>query len=404
MRKTAAVLMVVLIAVGAVFASGVKDDGAYHGVTDNAFRPTTVNRTDALEYGLFVNAASFAKGGFEIEFPYLESSSYNIASAVKDKGVAQALSNITKFKATRNDWITYILGLVMASGAGYSNVLSADVGTGAIVGNWGFALDAKAGIQAMPTVVNGQPGRSASPIGNGYVPTVDVALSVGYGKRVLESDKVNIDIGGALHLERKVYLHQITLSVLSEFLDNPNAIDSVRARGGFAVPMDFGITLGLFGGKVELSAMADNLNGIYYMWDYANYKDALLMRSGTDDYIMMTPFELSFAAGFDPGFKYVNPSVYFEFTGFNRYVEKCNESGISLRELFRHIDAGVSLDILNAFELRANYRYGYPEIGAAVDVFGNMVELSYGFLEAGAEYGLKPVDHLTVRVRLGYSR
>ena len=404
MRKTVAVLIIILTVIGALSASGVHDDGPYHGVTDNAFRPTTVNRTDSLEYGLFVNAASFAKGGFEIEFPYLESSSYNVASAVKDKAVAQALSNITRFQASRNDWITYILGLVMASGAGYSNILSADIGTGAIVGNWGFSFNVKAGIQAMPTIVDGLPGQSASPIGNGYVPMVDVALSAGYGKRILESDRINIDIGGALHLERKVYLHQITMSVLSEFLDNPKAIDSVGARGGFAVPMDFGVTAGLLDDTLELSAMIDNFNGIYYMWDYDNYKDAALMRDGRDNYIMKTPLELSFAASYDPGFRYVNPSVYMEFTGFNLYVGKCVDNGISLREMFRHIDAGVNIEVLDTVELRANYRYGYPEIGAAVDVFGNMVELSYGFQEAGDSYGLKPVDHLTVRVRLGYSR
>ena len=74
MKKTVAFLMILLSVAGTLIASGINDDGPYHGVTDNAFRPTTVNRTDALEYGLFVNAASFAKGGFGIELPYLESS------------------------------------------------------------------------------------------------------------------------------------------------------------------------------------------------------------------------------------------------------------------------------------------------------------------------------------------
>ena len=43
-----------------------------------------------------------------------------IAGAVKDRSVAEALSRITKFQADRNDWIVYVLGLVMASGTGYS--------------------------------------------------------------------------------------------------------------------------------------------------------------------------------------------------------------------------------------------------------------------------------------------
>lgn len=404
MKKTVLVLLM-LATFGVLIASGIADDGPYHGVTDNVFRPTTVNRTDALEYGLFVNAASFAKGGFEIELPYLESSSFNVASAVKDKAVAQALSNITRFKASSKDLITYILGLVMASGAGYSNIISADAGMGAIIGNWGFALDLKAGIQAMPPIINGKIGPSTSPLGNGYVPMVDLALSAGYGKRVFESDMVNVDIGGAVHFIKKAYLHQITLSVLSEFLDDIHAIDSVKARGGFAVPLDFSITFGLLNDTLKLSAMAGNVNGIYYMWEYNNYKDALLMRDGFDSYIMKSPFQLSFSASYDPGFRFVDPSVYLELTGINGYfTDEVQKRQFNMREVLRFIDAGVGLKVLNAVELRAAYRYGYPEIGASVDVFGNMVELSYGFQEAGAEYGLKPVDHLTVRVRLGYSR
>ena len=39
---------------------------------------------------------------------------------------------------------------------------------------------------------------------------------------------------------------------------------------------------------------------------------------------------------------------------------------------------------------------------AAFDIFGNDVELTYSFHEAGEAYGERPVDCLTLRVRLGF--
>ncbi|MBQ7281625.1 MAG: hypothetical protein IJR16_02480, partial [Spirochaetales bacterium] len=108
MRKTV-LAFIFMILCASLFAAGATEDGPYTGVTDNAFRPTTVNVSDRLNYSLFVNAAGLAKGGLAVELPFLESSSYNIAGAVKDRSVAEALSRITKFQADRNDWIVYVL-------------------------------------------------------------------------------------------------------------------------------------------------------------------------------------------------------------------------------------------------------------------------------------------------------
>ena|GEM_PF-2310649 len=408
MRKTVLAL-VFLILCASLFAAGATEDGPYTGVTDNAFRPTTVNVSDRLNYSLFVNASGLAKGGLAVELPYLESSSYNIAGAVKDRSVAEALSRITKFQADRNDWIVYVLGLVMASGTGYSDVFTSDIGTGAIIGNFSFGFNLKAGIQAMPPIVDGETGQASSPAGNGYVPQVNYAFSFAYGRRIVDTDRLTLDIGGAVRFAEKVYLHQLTLSVLTSVLWNPEGINYLPARGGFAVPLDLGVTLGILDGMLEFSAMADNLNGVYYMKDYANYKDALLFRDGNNDdenmpALVYTPFSLSLAAKFNPRWDYVDPTVYLEFTGINRYLETVSDRQYGFLEMLRYIDAGLNLNLFSLFDLRANYRYGYPEFGVAFDAFGNMVELSYGFKEAGEEYGLKPVDHLTVRMRLGYSR
>ena len=133
-----------------------------------------------------------------------------------------------------------------------------------------------------------------------------------------------------------------------------------------------------------------------------SYKDALLLKDGYCSFVMYTPLSLGLGVAYDPKLKYVDPSISLAFSGINLYFANDLDKEHPLLELFKYIDANIYLDILDVVNLRASYRDGYPQFGVGVDVYGNLVELSYGFHEAGSEYGLKPVDALTIRVKLGY--
>ena len=403
MKKTLLVLIMIL-SVAVLFAQGATDDGLYKGVVDAPIKPTTINRTDKLNYSLFGNASKLAEKDLVIQFPYIESSSYNISTALKDKGFAEALSNITKLKITRADLVAYLMGLVMATGGGYNNIIGADVVMGSQIGNMAFGLNARVDMESMPPIVNGKIGQSSSPAGNGYVPEVNFAFTFAYGRRIIENDLFTIDVGGAIRYAQKVYLKQITLATLSDILDKKVKIDTLAARGGFAIPVDLGVTMGFLDGRLEVFATANNINGYYYMWNYDGYKDALLFKNGYDSFVMYTPFSLGLGVSYDPKFRYVDPSISFVFDGINLYMQNDLSKEHAFLELFKYIDANINVDIMEVLNLRASYRDGYPNFGLGFDVYGNMVELSYGFHEAGSEYGLKPVDALTIRVKLGYEK
>ena len=170
--KKALLVLILILSVSVLFAQGATDDGLYRGVVDNPIRPTTLNSTDKLNYSLFGNASKLAEKGLIIQTPYIESSSFNISTALKDKGFAEALSNITKLKISRADLVAYLMGLVMATGGGYNNIISADLLMGAQVGHMAFGLNARADMESMPPIVDGKIGQSTSPAGNGYVPEV----------------------------------------------------------------------------------------------------------------------------------------------------------------------------------------------------------------------------------------
>ncbi|MBR1583731.1 MAG: hypothetical protein IJ663_08315 [Spirochaetales bacterium] len=401
--KKALITLILIVSVSMLFAA--EGDGLYTGVTDLAYRPTSLDRNRDLNYSLFGNAATLGEGGLRIQFPYFESSSFNIAEALKDRGVAEALSGITKFRFNKDNWITYLLGLVMATGAGYNDAVSADIGLGAQLGHVAFGLNTRMKVSSMPKINEaGELEEPTSALGNGYVPQLDTALTVAYGLRVVDSDLLTLDFGAAVRFAQKVYMLQINAEQISDLIGGSKDFETLSARGGFAIPFDLGVTLGLFGERLQVQASADNLNGIYYMKNYQNSKNALMFKDGNDQYKFYTPFSLELGVLYTPKFRIVNPEVSLFFTGINRYIEEAGSLSDPGREIFRYLDAGLELDIVDIVRLRASYRYGYPEFAVGVNAFGNLVELSYGYHEAGREYGLKPVDKLTVRFRLGFEK
>ncbi|MBQ7644886.1 MAG: hypothetical protein IJS84_07655 [Spirochaetales bacterium] len=401
--KKALITLILIVSVSMLFAA--EGDGLYTGVTDLAYRPTSLDRNRDLNYSLFGNAATLGEGGLRIQFPYLESSSFNIAEALKDRGVAEALSGITKFRFNKDNWITYLLGLVMATGAGYNDAVSADIGLGAQLGHVAFGLNTRMKVSSMPKINEaGELEEPTSALGNGYVPQLDTALTVAYGLRVVDSDLLTLDLGAAVRFAQKVYMLQINAEQISDLISGSKDFETLSARGGFAIPFDLGVTLGLFGERLQVQASADNLNGIYYMKNYQNSKNALMFKDGNDQYKFYTPFSLELGVLYTPKFRIVNPEVSLFFTGINRYIEEAGSLSAPGREIFRYLDAGLELDVVDIVRFRASYRYGYPEFAVGVNAFGNLVELSYGYHEAGREYGLKPVDKLTVRFRLGFEK
>ena len=402
MRKGSAILVVLMLSVAALAAQGATDDGAYKGVTDRPMRPVFVEPQDGVNHALFGNAASLAtaqKGTLKITTPYISASSYNISNALKDRGVAEALSGITKFQWNKQNWVTYMLGLVMASGSGYGEVFAADLGFGAQIGQFAFGFNVDAAVHAMPGLDGeGNPHDGSSPVSNGYVPEVDYALSVAYGLRIMDTDRVTIDAGVAVHVAQKVYMLQLNTNEISDLISGNKSFENLAARGGIAFPVDLGVRFGFLGGSLNFDVTATNLNGYYYMANYENIAKAATFNGGTDKYTLYTPFNLSAGVSYTPGFKYVNPTVYGVFSDIVGFYKDYDMAPP------RFFDIGLRLSVMDVLTLRASYRYGYPEFAAGLELYGNSIELSYGFQEAGDAYGEKPVDKLTFRMKLGYAK
>ena len=407
MKKSIALILVVSFALVMVFAQGATDDGVYAGVSNKAYRPLNSSYYDGLNYSLFRNPSDLATTRLRIEGVSVNVASYNFAQAVQNRSVAEAVANFTKFKfGDKKNWINYILGLTLEAGSGYNDIIGVSYNGGAQINNFAFALNVDATVKSMPLIDSDgkiDPSKR-SILGNGYLPLVDYAISFGYGRRIIDYKDLTLDIGASIHFAGKVYMKQINYDTLKGVLNNSIGFEDLPARGGFAVPLDFGATFGLFDQKMKVSVSVNNINGYYYMKNYRNLESAALYRNGTDSYVVYTPWSVSSSVLYSPNFRNFNPTVYFEVVDMNIYFMDELEKSSPFKEMVKYMNLGVKFDIYKIVSLRAAYKYGYPELGVSVGYKGNSFELVYGFQERGEEYGFKPVDCLSVRFKLGFDK
>ena len=396
-RKILCILTVLALFATGLFAAGATEDGIYNGVTNVPFRPTLTADSATLENILYYNPAQLATNNLIIEAPTASFSGFNCAKAMKSKSVQEAVNQLKQFKFTKKNLITVFAGYVYNVGTGRNDVSAVDAGLGTAIKNFAFGLNVKAAAKTLP---DGSPTQSLTT--TIMVPVVDAAFSFAYGWRVWEKEDRYLDAGISMKYARKMYILGLNASNLLENADFENK----PANAGIAFPFDLGLTYGMLDGKLTFSATALNLNGYYYMHKYANYKDAIKLKDGLNGYVLYSPWEGNLEARFTPKWQYVNPTVSLRFDNINGFIvdDLNTDNGRKpWRELFRHLVLKAELDILKYAKLDLAFLHGYPEFGAVVDIFGNSLEIRYGYHEAGTLYGAKPVDTFTIRIKLGYT-
>ena len=406
MKKAISVILALALVLSFAFAQGATDDGIYSGVTNNSFRPNDSAYYDGLNYGLFRNPSDFANSRLRVQGLDIENNSFNYAKALQNRSVAESLSNITKFDWDKKNLVNYVMGLFTEVGTGYNSIVAGGFGMGAQLGNFGFGVNANVEVKSMPRINDeGELDQDMKSIlGNGYLPVVDAAVSFGYGVRIMDLDDISLDIGATAHVAEKLYLLQLNYDKVSDLVEKTATFDDLPARGGIAFPIDIAATLGFFGQRLNVSLMANNLNGYYYMKEYDNFKNAVAFDGGTGDYTVYTPWLLSAAVIFNPRLGVVNPTVGLEITGMNQYLQNEIHKARPIMELMKYVHLSATVDIFGIGTVKASYKYGYPEVGIGAGFLGSKMELVYGYREAGKNYGDKPVDYMTLRVRLAYDK
>ena len=406
MKKVLSIILTLALVLSFAFAQGATDDGVYSGVTDNAYRPGNSAYYDGLNYSIFRNPSDLANPRLRVQGLDIDTLSFNYAKALQNRSVAESLSNITKFDWDKKNWINYIMGLFTEVGSGYNSIVAGGFGTGAQIGNFGFGVNANVEVKSMPRIK--EDGTldtdKKSILGNGYLPVLDAAITFGYGMRIIEQDVYSLDVGASVHIAEKIYMLQINYDKVSDLINKTASFDSLPSRGGLGFPIDVSPTLGFFGQRLNVSLMANNLNGYYSMKWYENFKKAASFDGGERAYTLYTPWSLSASVIYNPRLGAVNPTVGLEITCLNLYLQNDYNKARPFMELLKYVHLSATVDLFGIGSVKASYKYGYPELGIGAGFLGSKMELVYGYREAGKDYGDKPVDYMSFRVRLAYDK
>ena len=116
------------------------------------------------------------------------------------------------------------------------------------------------------------------------------------------------------------------------------------------------------------------------------------------DFKLKTDAQLAAGLGWESTrYRLFRPAVALDFVD----IVGLAKEGLSLRNLFGHARFGLEAELLTFLTLRGGISQGYWTLGFGIDFKVLRIDVAYFNEEYGAEYGTRPVDGLTVRVKLG---
>lgn len=351
------------------------------------FVPQEVSSTNYINHALYEDPTTLKNGKFSIMLPSLSVTHFNTSGFLKTSEGSVFLSNLLKFKFNELNLVSALYATIQNFGVGTNALVNLDGGFGFAGKNWAFGVNARALVE----------NNSASGAGtdSDFFPQADAAATFAYNINFIDNNSLSLDLGIAARFAyRTRVVNAIDVGTLENF-----DFSAIPFKAGWAVPVDVTLAARILDGKVGLILSGTNLNGYYYMKNYENLEKAITMNGGTDATTVYTPWSLNAAVELNPQWKAVNPKLRVEFAGiYSLFADKDVDN-----ELLSHLNVRADVDILKIINLNVANNAGYWQFGAGVGIAGNTVSVLYGWHEAGAKLGYKPVDTLTFSVKLGYN-
>lgn len=423
--KKALLTILLLVACFSFAFAGDIDAIDYSADIDFAYQPTFSRYNAMGQSGLaaagrmdsfYTNPAALAEGRFGLNLPTVAVTMYNVQKLVSDEKAMTIFNSIVDGTAEDNAELALAERMIKNLGSGYNTLATIDAGVGAAFGSFGLGANAQLKLH---TLSNG----SSNVANVTIVPEVNVAQTVALGLNIIKTDALKLQIGAAGHFVYKAYLEGQNAGTLSSLLSDEDAdveqqlVWNTPVSGGYAVPIDFGVTLSLANDAIRFSATANNLNGTYHMTSYDSAGTMMNTLTGetsvpegmenyeaktSDAFEIETPWTLNFGFAFAPDIIF-KPVITADLIDMLGMVENFSSETFRAEDLLLHLNAGAELSVL-CFNLRAGVNRGYMSVGAGVGLLGMRIDATYGWQEFGAELGDKPVDSFTIRFNLGYDK
>ena len=361
----------------------------------------------------YTNPAALAEGRFGLSLPTVAVTMYNIQKLVSDEKAMTIVNSLLDGTAD-DDAVTSLAGRMLGNlGTGYNNLATIDMGVGAAFGSFGLGTNFQVNLHTLAKDI------STTTV----IPEINLAQTVALGLNIIKTDALKLQIGAAGHFVYKAYLQGQDAATVSSLLSGDDETDvqkellwNTPTMGGYAVPVDLGVTLSLANDAVRLSTTVNNLNGTYHMSSYDSFANMTNSVAGTEvfapeegyeakestEFEIETPWTLNFGFAFAPNIIF-KPVITADLVDMLGMVKSFGSDSFRAEDLLLHLNAGAEISVL-CFNLRAGVNRGYMSVGAGVGLLGMRVDATYGWQEFGAELGDKPVDSFTIRFNLGYDK
>ena len=422
MKKTIVCILIVLLTCCAVFAD--KIDKVEYPEIDFAFHPSMI-RYDAMGASgiasptkldsFYANPANLAiKRGFGIAVPSINLTLYNLQRLIADPEAMEIVNKIADKSASDEDKINLATKYLNNLGSGRNAIAKIDTGIGIQLGSFGLGTNLQVKLHSL------NKGSSLASIS--IIPEVNVAQTLALGLKIIDSNAISLSLGASVHGVYKAYFMGIGGNTAISFINHSDEIKetllwNTPVMGGWALPVDAGVTVGFADDAILLSATASNINGTYHMQSFAgagylinSFSEGAIPDQPEADpgesvkFDINTPWQLNFGFAFAPDWSLIRPTVTADLVDMLDMIRNFNKETFRASDLLLHLNAGVELELLKIVSARVGINRGYMSVGAGLNLFAARIDLAYGWQEFGAELGDKPVDSFSVKFTLGYDR
>jgi hypothetical protein len=429
MKKTAIVFLALLMACTAVFADekepAVRYDLDPNYALDFTFQPT-LSRYNAMgQSGLalptrmdsfYSNPAALSKRGFGLSFPSVTVTFYNLEKLVNDPEAVDIVNKIFKGKAESGDYANLASKVLKNLGTGRNLVAKIDTGFALKLGMVGFGTNVQFKFHGL--------NKGTSFAAQKVIPEVNAAQTIAFGIKVIDTKSLSLSVGASVHGVYKAYYREIGAETLVNLIGGDNEaaknlmLWDTPVMGGYAIPFDIGVTLGILNDTLTFAATANNINGTYHMKSFSGMGDlvnsisANTMKPGehshktrdSESFEIYTPWTLSFGVAFAPVVPVLNPVVTADLVDMLELCRSIGSSDFRWSDLLLHLNAGVEFGLFDVLTVRGGINRGYLSVGTGLNLLFMQVDLAYGWQEMGNQLGDKPVDSLTIKFSLGYDK
>ena len=421
MKKAIVSLLIVLMFGTAAFAT--TEPAVIYDNINFAFQPTLARYNAMGQSGLalmtrtdsyYSNPAVLAKKGFALSVPSFAFTFYNLQKLVSDETAMAEFNRIIKGQSEDSDMTDFATRILNNLGTGYNTLAKMDFGLALNLSLLGLGTNVQLKIHSF--------NEGTSVASQTLIPEINVAQTIAVGAKIIDTSALSLSAGVSVHGVYKAYFKGIGGNKILTLIGNSEEAQKTIVwetpiMGGYAIPFDVGVTLGLLDDQISVSATANNLNGIYHMKSFQGF--GYLVNSFSEGAIqgqpegevkesesfeVRTPWSLNFGFAFAPDVDVIHPVVTADLVDMFELCKTFGKETFRASDLLLHLNLGAEIGIFDIVTVKAGVNRGFMSVGAGIWTPVMSIDASYGWQEFGEELGDKPVDSFTIKFSLGYDK